>query len=337
MKTGRNKRAIIVSIFICIALAILIVFVLTLGGQKKTFVRKIPVKVIFKDIEGLKEGNNVWFSGVKVGTVRSIDLKDNSVVEVTLTIEEKSEGFIHKDALVKLSNEGLLGNKLVVIYGGTKAAPIIQPNDYLHVQNTSVSTEDMFSTLQQNNKNLLDITDNFKTVSHKIASGEGSIGRLVNDEELVNHLQATLIDLQTTVSNFKAASVKSQHVLANLENFSAKLNQQGSSINELLADTTIYTSLRGSLAQLRNAVNNANEFTQNVKAATSNLNDNNSAIGVLLRDEEVAAQLKSTMRNLETSSQKLDEDLEAVQHNFLLRGFFKKKAKNEKNEKNEKK
>jgi phospholipid/cholesterol/gamma-HCH transport system substrate-binding protein len=35
------------------------------------------------------------------------------------------------------------------------------------------------------------------------------------------------------------------------------------------------------------------------------------------------------MVNLETSSQKLDENMEALQHNFLLKGFFKKKAKRE--------
>jgi phospholipid/cholesterol/gamma-HCH transport system substrate-binding protein len=46
-----------------------------------------------------------------------------------------------------------------------------------------------------------------------------------------------------------------------------------------------------------------------------------------LNDERVGASLRSTMMNLESSSIKLDEDLEALQHNFLLRGFFKKKQK----------
>jgi phospholipid/cholesterol/gamma-HCH transport system substrate-binding protein len=51
---------------------------------------------------------------------------------------------------------------------------------------------------------------------------------------------------------------------------------------------------------------------------------------MFLHDEKTAASLKITFQNLQAASKKLDEDLEAVQHNFLLRGFFKKKAKNDK-------
>jgi phospholipid/cholesterol/gamma-HCH transport system substrate-binding protein len=51
---------------------------------------------------------------------------------------------------------------------------------------------------------------------------------------------------------------------------------------------------------------------------------------MFLHDEKTAANLKNTLQNLQSASKKLDEDLEAVQHNFLLRGFFKKKAKKDK-------
>jgi phospholipid/cholesterol/gamma-HCH transport system substrate-binding protein len=72
----------------------------------------------------------------------------------------------------------------------------------------------------------------------------------------------------------------------------------------------------------------------NLDSATVNLNqglnNKNAPAGMFLHDEKTAASLKTTFQNLEAASKKLDEDLEAVQHNFLLRGFFKKKAKNDK-------
>ena len=53
---------------------------------------------------------------------------------------------------------------------------------------------------------------------------------------------------------------------------------------------------------------------------------------MLLGYEKTAAGLKTTLDNLQSASKKLDEDLEALQHNFLFRGFFKKKAKKDKEE-----
>jgi len=70
-----------------------------------------------------------------------------------------------------------------------------------------------------------------------------------------------------------------------------------------------------------------------LKAAAEQINDPSSPLGVLLKDQNAAEQLKQTISNLQSGSKKLDEDLEALQHNFLLRGFFKKKEKEEQKEK----
>ncbi|WP_315816698.1 hypothetical protein [Paraflavitalea speifideaquila] len=48
-----------------------------------------------------------------------------------------------------------------------------------------------------------------------------------------------------------------------------------------------------------------------------------------MNDEKVAADLRTTLQYLNSSSQKLDENLEALQHNFLFRGYFKRKARRE--------
>jgi phospholipid/cholesterol/gamma-HCH transport system substrate-binding protein len=64
---------------------------------------------------------------------------------------------------------------------------------------------------------------------------------------------------------------------------------------------------------------------------TSNITNNRkSPVGVLLHDEATAANLKSTIQNLETSTDKLDENMEALQSNFLFRRYFRKQAKAQK-------
>ncbi len=85
---GENKRSVIVGIFVFLGIAILVAGVLTLGGQQKKFVKSIQLKSVFDDIGGLQTGNNVWFSGVKIGTVRKINFYGDSQVEIEMNVEK---------------------------------------------------------------------------------------------------------------------------------------------------------------------------------------------------------------------------------------------------------
>jgi len=67
----------------------------------------------------------------------------------------------------------------------------------------------------------------------------------------------------------------------------------------------------------------------NLNETTSRLNQKDNAIGVLTNDPEAANEIKQILKNLNMSTEKLDENMEALQSNFLFRGFFKKKAKEE--------
>ncbi|HEY2728093.1 MAG TPA: MlaD family protein [Parafilimonas sp.] len=326
MKSIKNNRAVVVGLFIIIGLVILVVGVFSLGGQKKTFVKGFTVNTVFDDVNGLQTGNNVWLSGVKVGTVKRLSFLPNSKILVSMVIQKSLEPMIHKDARTKISSDGLIGNKIVVIFGGTSSMREVVSGDYLTAQK-ALSTEDMLATLQANNRNLLAITGSFKNISEKIDSGNGVLGTLLNNKVMANKIGTSINSLQAVMANFQDASLKAKSVLANLQEFSNNLNKQGSLANELSTDTTLFRELRGTIAQLYNISITANNITNNIDSASSALHEKNSAVGVLLNDEETAASIKQTIKNLESSSQKLDEDLEAAQHNFLLRGYFKKKNK----------
>lgn len=316
MNESPNKRAVIVGLFIFLGLAFLIVGILMVGNLHETFKKKMLLVSFFDNVNGLQKGDNVWFSGVKIGTVGAITIDGKTLVLVSLNVEKKAQDYIRKDAKAKISTDGLIGNKVIVIYGGTPKFNAVQEGDTLAVEN-SFSTENILNTLQKNNENLLAITTDFKAISKKLTTKEGTVGKLLNDNTLYNNVNAVTVSLND-------ASAKAKQLISSLNDFSSKLNNKGTLANELVTDTIVYSSLKKSVLQLHQMTETANLFVNNLKVAGDNPN---TTIGVLLHDEESGANLKKTIKNLESSSEKLDEDLEAVQHNFLLRGFFKKKNK----------
>src|SRR4051812_45975760 len=98
MKSSKNSRAVIVGIFILLGLAIFVVTILTLGGQQKTFQKSITIRAVFDDVNGLQKGNNIWFSGVKIGTVKKVSFYGTSQVEVDMNIDQAAREYIRKNA-----------------------------------------------------------------------------------------------------------------------------------------------------------------------------------------------------------------------------------------------
>ena len=316
MNESPNKHAVIVGLFVFVGLVFLLTGILIIGNMRETFKQKMNVISLFDDVGGLQRGNNIWLSGVKIGTVSNLNFYGKSQVKVSMNIDKKAQKFIPKDSKVKISNDGLIGNKIMVIYGGTEKSLIVQDGDILEVEKTFTS-EDMINTFQENNKNLLAITTDFKAISKKLAAGEGTLGKFLNDTSVYTNINSATRSLQL-------ATAKAQQLASSLAVFSANLNKKGTLANELTTDTLVFSSVKSSVFELKQIADTAKMFITSIKQAGSNPR---SSIGVLLHDEETGAQLKATIKNLESSSVKLDEDLKALQHNVLLRGYFRKKAK----------
>lgn len=316
MEATENKRSVILGIFVLLGIIIFIAGIFTLAGQQKRFVKSIELTAIFDDVAGLKVGNNVWFSGVKVGTVKKIDFYGNSQVRIRMSVEEEAQKYIHKNAMAQISSEGFIGNRIIVIEGGSANLPIVENGDNIRVK-SSVGTDKMLADLQVNNRNLMDITANLKVITAGIAKGEGTIGALMTDSVMALNLRQTMAGLRDASGNINQTA-------ASLSRFSSKLNTKGGLVDELLTDTTVFRDLKNSMTEIQKLSVSASSLSANLDNAGKKLNQTDNPVGVLLNDQQSAESLKRTLKNLETSSQKLDENLKALQHNFLLRRYFKK-------------
>lgn len=319
-----NKKTVIVGIFVLIGIIILVAGILTLGNQQKAFVRSFHLKAIFDDVAGLQTGNNVWYSGVKIGTVRKINFYGNSQVEIVMNLDAEVKDFIRKDSKATISSDGLIGNKIIVIYGGTSESPPVEDEDRLEAV-MPLDTDEMMETLQENNNNLVSITNDLKELTGKIANGEGIVGAVLTDSLLVDNFKSIMANLQRT-------AVNSSRLTADLTKFSADLNREGSLMNDLANDTTVFSSLKATAEGLENTTEEASVAAENFRRASEQLNSSENAIGMFLNDPEFADYVKGTVSGLDTGATRFNESLEALRYHWLFRGSFRKRDKAERKE-----
>jgi phospholipid/cholesterol/gamma-HCH transport system substrate-binding protein len=107
---------------------------------------------------------------------------------------------------------------------------------------------------------------------------------------------------------------------------------QGSSNNPLAQNGQQLTSkepveIDGIISSLQVTAGNAEVISYQLAEIMTKINGGNGTLGRLIQDTTIAENLNQTIVNLKKSSKGLDENMDAAKHNFLFRGYFKKKEK----------
>lgn len=318
MTPNSHRRSVIVGLFVIGAIAILAAGILMIGNLNDSFTQRITVTAVFDQVGGLKEGDNIWFSGLKVGMVKKLSFHDAARVEVEMKIDRDAAHHIRKDVTATIGSDGLIGNRIVVLGGGTPEARDLADGDVLEI-GASSSTEALLAMLSKNNENLLAITTDVKGITARLAGGEGTIGQLLTDDALYSSATAAVDTLNDASRSAKSAT-------ASLSSFAADLNRSGGLAKDLVNDRTSYASLTSTVDALNVAGKRSSDLMDGLATAAD---DPNTPLGTLTQDAAAGADLKSTLANLQEGSELLNQDLEAAQHNILLRRYFRKKARAE--------
>ncbi|OQP61703.1 hypothetical protein A3860_31045 [Niastella vici] len=325
MKPAQKKRAVIVGIFVLLGGLFLIAGLFMVGEKRSSFDKTFRLHAVVDNANGLQKGNNIWCSGVKIGIVKKVLLIRYDKVLVSMNIDKKSQELIYGDAKARIGTDALVGNKIVIIYGGTPGVKPVKPEDTLFSESSS-DGEQMMTTLNESSKNLSAITGDFKIVSKRMVEGQGTLGRLLTEDSLLNILQST-------AERLKQGSLQVQKMATDVSDFTSKLHTKGALANDLVTDTVFFSKLKGAAEQIQEASENAKELTNNLKYISYNLKDSSNLAGVFFNDTASANNLRLTVENLQAGTKKFDENMEALQHNFLFRGFFRKRAKQQQQQK----
>ncbi len=319
MNNNDVKRSVSVGVFVFIGLVIGLIFVYLLANKDRNMGGEVDLITVWEDVGGLKKGNNIWFSGVKIGNVKRVSFRNDLKVEVKLGIDDNARQYIRKNATASLGSDGLIGNKIVVLEGGTSDADPVENGDQIRT-NEKTGTDAMMATLQENNQNLQVITENLKTITGNLAGGKGLAGHLLTDNGAVAHFDRLLKNLEETAARTARAAT-------DLNAFTGRLNSTTGLVNNLLTDTLVYANLQLASAQLTDLTTSTRRITDNLDEVTRQLKNGQGAAGKLLTDKATADQVSRIVNNLEETSEKLNENMEAMRHNFLFKGYFRKQEK----------
>ena len=298
METKSNKFKIRLGIFIIVGLALFTLAIFIIGKQKNLFNPVFKVTATFKNVSGLKIGNNIRFSGINVGTVDNITIINDSSVQVEMYIQQHIKKFIKSDSKVSIGSEGLIGDRLIVISQGSFNAPIVQKNQHLN-SIEPMETDAIIASVKRAVENTEIITEQLALVMLKVNSGKGTMGRLIHDNDIAQDIKSTIVNFQNSSKVF----------------------------DETIKSTQ--TDLGIIMKSLKYTADNVNVSTQQMEEIMIGVSNGKGTIGGLLYDTLTIKNIDQTIINLKNSSKGLNENLEALKHNIFFRSYYRKKAKEE--------
>lgn len=181
--------------FVAGGLALFILAIFIIGKQKNLFNPVFKLTTTFYNVSGLQVGNNIRFSGIVIGTVDNISIINDSTVRVDMLIRKEVRQFIKSDSEVAIGSEGLIGDRLLVISQGSFDAPLAREGEQLKSVEP-VETDAIMLSLKVTAENAEVITSELAEIMIKINSGEGTLGRLIQDTTIARNIDQTIINLK---------------------------------------------------------------------------------------------------------------------------------------------
>lgn len=307
-----------VGLFVVTGLALFIMTVYLIGNKKYLFEDTVEISAVFNNVNGLQKGNNVRFSGITIGTVKEIEIVNDSVLKVNMSIEKKMLEHIKSNAIASINSDGLVGNMIVNIKPGNGKSSSILPGGILKSIN-KLRTEDILNTLSDTNNNIAILSNNLVKITENLNTGKGTIPLLLNDEDVAKNLKESLIHLKTT-SQGTNVTINELNKLIN------SLNNKNNVIS-VINDTITANKIKHLINNLENSSSKIDLVISNLNTTITNAKDGKGAINYLSNNPELVQKIDSTITNINQSSIKLNENLEALKHNFLFKGYFKRKEK----------
>ncbi|HEX8185031.1 MAG TPA: MlaD family protein, partial [Blastocatellia bacterium] len=228
-----------VGILTIATVVILIIFILSVTGDISLFKKTISYSTRFAAAEGLKAGDEVRLAGKLVGKVDSVDFGEipatanDKPIVVTMTLRsEEVQDRIRRDSKAVLGQQGFLGDRVIDISTGTRAADPLPPGgeipsaDVVGMERLFGGASDLLVQFNAVGQQLQELMDN-------INKGQGTIGKLLHDDALYVNLNRTVVEFQDVIT---------------------RATKGNGTIARFINDPKLYDDLRGVTSQFQGIV-----------------------------------------------------------------------------------
>lgn len=291
-------------LFIFIGTVLIVLSIFLIGNKESLFVSSININSTFSRVEGLRTGAPVQLSGLTIGSVSSVILSGDTTgsVIVSMNIDNEVRHFIRLDSKASIETEGLVGKKIVNISPGSKDLEMVKDGSFIKsIEPMSISEviEETTSILAY----VKGITKDFSEVVAKINAGEGTIGKLVNDDELY---RSTVNITQSADTSLIRITNRMDEVAGFLVDIAGGASTTFNNIDTVIAD---------------------------IKFLVNNVQKGEGVLGALMVDRSSYDSIKAVINNLVlTTESTLDgarsfsENMEALKHNWLFKSYFEERG-----------
>jgi phospholipid/cholesterol/gamma-HCH transport system substrate-binding protein len=239
-----------------------------------------------------------------VGSVSNIKISDDTTgnVEVTLRLNADVQKFISTDTKASIETEGLVGNKVVILKIGTSGDPV-QSGDVIQTAETPG-----FAAIIEETQGILgytkELTSNLAEIVAKVNSGEGSVGKLINKDDLYRNTNNLIISADRSLS----AITMKMDTLANI------VNSLGFGVQAMIA--------------------NVDGVVIGIDTIISNIQKGEGVLGVLVsKESQLSSNLTQVLDNIiqitedtKLGTARFAENMEAMKRNWLFKSYFEERG-----------
>jgi phospholipid/cholesterol/gamma-HCH transport system substrate-binding protein len=300
-------RSVKLGLFIVVGAILLTFLIFKMGSKSRLFEGRKKIVVKFENTQGIKNGNDVRFSGVNVGAVHEIEIENDSIVRVVLSIDSKAAEFIKKDSKATISSEGLVGAKFVGISAGSENSSKIEDGDSIK-SGKSFEVDELLKSISKAGENASKITDRIDSMANSIAMGNGVLGALLADTMLQKKVESIAYSLDETGKKTNLMAQDLMTVPDQINKITTKVQQ--------VTDTLQVTS------------SNSVRISDNIQEFSKGLNSDSTTIGKIVGDTAMAKNIDHTIDQVNTTAEDVEATSSKVRNNIFIRLFSSGKEKN---------